>query len=433
MPEKPTIAHQPLSGTLSRRGLLIGAGSAGSLMLVGAPTAFAAGSGATQAASRSVWPTRPREFIKVRNGHFRVGGTPWRFGGTNCYYLHESSHYKIDSMLNDAAAMSMAVVRAWAFMDGDAHNGRVLQPEPFVYDEDGFESLDYSVWKAGQLGIRLVLPLVNNWPDYGGMQQYVAWFLDLADDTFGDAVNHDRFYTDPAIRKCYKAFAKHVIQRRNRYTGLRYCDDPTIMTFELGNEPRNRSDKTGAGVLAWADEMSRHIKKLAPRQLVAVGDEGFFGDPANADYPYSDFEGDKWRALTGLPAVDYGTYHLYAQGWGETPDKGVDPVAWGEMWVRDHIRIGRELGKPTVLEEYGLRIDAATGVPDTPARDAAYGRWTDLVSTAGGDGDQFWILTARQDDGTDYPDYDGFRVLYPSSTAALLAAHAQQMSTAPVG
>ena len=33
------------------------------------------------------------------------------------------------------------------------------------------------------LGLRLVMPLVNNWPDYGGMAQYVDWFLGLSDDT----------------------------------------------------------------------------------------------------------------------------------------------------------------------------------------------------------------------------------------------------------
>jgi mannan endo-1,4-beta-mannosidase len=420
---------------LSRRGLLLGAGTAGGLVLGAAPAAHAATSAAAATgvggpgAGLSVWPLRPRHFVTVKGGRFRVAGTPWRFGGTNCYYLHESSHYKTDSMLNDAAAMSMTVVRAWAFIDGAAHNGYALQPEPYSYDEDSFEPLDYAVWKAGQLGLRLVLPLVNNWPDYGGMQQYVTWFLGLADDSYGDAVNHDKFYTDAAIRRCFRAYAKHVIGRRNRYTGLRYNEDPTIMTFELANEPRNRSDKTGAAVLAWADEMSRYIKQLAPRQLVAVGDEGFFGDPANFDYPYSTYEGNKWRELSTLRAVDYATYHLYPQGWGE----GADPVGWGETWISDHIAAGRQLGKPTVLEEYGLRVDASTGVPDADTRDAAYRRWTDRVLSAGGDGDQFWILTARQDDGTLYPDYDGFRVVYPSSTAGILVAHARQMASSTVG
>jgi mannan endo-1,4-beta-mannosidase len=221
-----------------------------------------------------------------------------------------------------------------------------------------------------------VLPLVNNWPDYGGMQQYVAWFLGLPDDSYGAAVNHDRFYTDPRIREAYRAWAQHVTHHRNPYAGLRYNEDPTIMTFELANQPRCRSDKSGRTLLAWADEMSRWLKRRAPHQLVAVGDEGFFGTAGDADYPYSDYEGASFSRLTALPAVDYGTFHLYPQGWGENPQSkpGTDPVSWGTTWIERHAAEGRRLGKPVVLEEYGLAVDAAVawttrrhGTPPTPA------------------------------------------------------------------
>ena len=265
----------------------------------------------------------------------------------------------IDSVLNDAAAMNLAVVRAWAFMDGDEHSGKVLQPRPGVYNSADFDSLDYAIYKAGTLGIRLVLPLVNNWPDYGGMSQYVTWFLGLPDDVYGDAVNHDRFYTDRGIKAAYRAYARYVTHRRNPYTGLRYRDDPTIMTFELANEPRCRSDKSGRTLLAWADEMSRWVRKQAPRQLVAVGDEGMYGFAGNADYPYSDYEGVRSRDLLALPAVDYGTYHLYPQNWGAAAQ--ADPVAWGRQWIADHL-------SPTAQRPGSRRSSRSTGSRWTPGR-----------------------------------------------------------------
>jgi hypothetical protein len=157
--------------------------------------------------------TRPT----AHGGSPRVDGRRWRFAGTNTYYLHEQSHYMIDSVLNDAAAMSLTVVRAWAYIDGPAHNGRSLQPRPHVHQDQDFDSLDYAVHKAGTLGQRLVLPLVNNWPDYGGMQQYVAWCLGLPDNSYGASVNHDRFYTDPRIREAYRTWAQHVTHHRNPY------------------------------------------------------------------------------------------------------------------------------------------------------------------------------------------------------------------------
>jgi mannan endo-1,4-beta-mannosidase len=205
------------------------------------------------------------------------------------------------------------------------------------------------------------------------------------------------------------------------------------MTFELANEPRNRSDKTGAAVLAWVREMSAWIKHLAPRQLVAVGDEGFYGDPANSDYPYSNYEGDRWKAFVALPTVDYGTVHAYPQGWGET----ADPVGWGTRWINDHLADGRALGKPVVLEEYGLAVDAARGVPDQAARTAGYAAWTQAIEASDGAGDQFWLLTSRVDDGSFYPDYDGYRIQWfndpgnpTAATATMLSAHAKAMAQA---
>ncbi|WP_295694276.1 cellulase family glycosylhydrolase [Lapillicoccus sp.] len=432
---RPDAADTPSAAGLSRRRVLGSAALATAAVtgaaLVGEATPASA---ATTSPSVSGPPSLNRSFVQVRRGRFEVDGKAFRFGGTNTYYLHQQSHYMIDSALDDAAAMGLAVVRCWAFADGTGPT-IPLQPRPFVYDEAAFDSLDYAVWKAGQLGLRLVLTLVNNWPDYGGMQQYVQWFLGLPDDSYGAAVNHDRFYTDPVIRRCYREWTKHVVTRRNRYTGQRYNADPTIMTFELANEPRNRSDKTGAPVLAWVKEMSTWLRQWAPAQLIAVGDEGFFGQATNADYPYSNYEGMHWEALVKVPDIDYGTVHVYPQGWGEISSSkpGTTPVAWGTQWIRDHLTAGHRLNTPVVVEEYGLAIDATKDVPDVATRDTGYAAWTAEVETSGW-GDQFWLLTSRVDDGSFYPDYDGYRIMWraddtnPSrTTATLLSQHAARM------
>jgi mannan endo-1,4-beta-mannosidase len=433
----------PRAGT-TRRALLTGTAAGAAGLAVGAASLAPAGA-ATRPAGLAARPPATghpgghSHFVTVRDGKFFAGGSPMRFGGTNTYYLHQQSHYMIDNALNDAAAMSLGVVRAWAFADGSGNGYIPLQPQPFVYDNAAFDPLDYTIYKAGQLGLRLVLALVNNWPDYGGMQQYVKWFLGLPDDTFSTGENHDKFYSTPDIQRCYRAYARYVTQRFNRYTGLRYNEDPTIMTFELANEPRSRSDKTGGQLFAWIKDMSAYVKHLAPRQLVTTGDEGFYGDPNNFDYPYSTFEGDRWKDFLALPTIDYGTMHLYPQGWGENPSNkpGTDPVEWGTTWIKQHISDGAALGKPVVLEEYGLAINASTGVADEAARDAGYRAWTSAVLSSGGAGDQFWLLTSRVDDGSFYPDFDGYRVMWdndPSNpTAALaqmLSAHAKAMAAA---
>lgn len=440
-PANDPAAPAPKSGP-TRRSMLSLSGAAA---LAATATATAAMAPAAHAAETSAATTknspfsrRPTSFVTVRDGKFELDAAAFRFGGTNCYYLHQQSHYMIDAALDDAAAMSLRVVRAWAFADGVGNGFPPLQPQPYVYDEAAFDSIDYAVYKAGQLGIRLVLGLTNNWPDYGGMRQYVTWFLNLPDDSYGSMVNHDRFYTEKSIKDCYKSYAQHVITRRNRYTGLRYNEDPTIMTFELANEPRARSDKSGAKLLGWVAEMSRFVKRLAPRQLVAVGDEGFYGDPNATDYPYGDYEGARWKDIAALPNVDYTTIHLYPEGWGENPSSkpGTDPVAWGTEWITRHLADAAVIGKPLVLEEFGLSINASQGVPDEAAREAGYQTWVDTVRDNGGAGDQFWLLTSRVDDGSFYPDYDGYRVVWEndpsnatSGLAKLLAAHAKEMAS----
>jgi mannan endo-1,4-beta-mannosidase len=439
------------SGGTTRRALIAGtfAGAAGLTLGARAFPVSAATVAAVQRAGvaqpgsglarAGTYPNRPQEFVITRQGSFRVGGSAWRFGGTNTYYLHQQSHYMIDSALNDAAAASFAVVRAWAFADGSGNGYTALQPQPYMYDDAAFDSLDYAVYKAGTLGIRLVLALVNNWPDYGGMAQYVKWFLNLPDDSYGAAVNHDMFYSTRSIQDCYRAYVKYVLTRFNRYTGLRYNEDPTIMTFELANEPRSRSDKTGERLLTWVTETSAYFRQLAPRQLITTGDEGFYGDPNNSDYPYSNYEGDRWKDFLALPTIDYGTVHLYPQGWGENPSSkpGTDPVSWGVTWITNHLSDGAALRKPVVIEEYGLAINATQGIADEAARDAGYQTWTTAVLNNGGAGDQFWLLTSRVDDGSFYPDYDGYRIIWdndPSNStnaaAHLLSAHATAMAAA---
>ena len=439
-PGRGTTRRALIAGTFAgAAGLALGAGA----LPAGAATVAAARPDRTTAPGPA-WPPGgyphpPPQFVTARDGSFHVGGSAWRFGGTNTYYLHQQSHYMIDSALNDAAAASLAVVRAWAFADGSGNSYTALQPRPYVYDNAAFDSLDYAVFKAGTLGIRLVLALVNNWPDYGGMAQYVTWFLGLPDDSYGAAVNHDMFYSTKSIQDCYRAYVRYVLTRFNRYTGRRYNEDPTIMTFELANEPRSRSDKTGERLLTWVTETSAYVKELAPRQLVTTGDEGFYGDPGNSDYPYSNYEGDRWKDFLALPTIDYGTVHLYPQGWGENPSAkpGTDPVSWGVTWITNHISDGAALHKPVVIEEYGLAIDASQGIADEAARDAGYQAWTAAVLDNGGAGDQFWLLTSRVDDGSFYPDYDGYRIIWDNdpgnstnAAAELLSAHAKAMAAA---
>lgn len=76
-----------------------------------------------------------------------------------------------DAVLGDAARTGPTAVRAWAPADGTGGGYRPLRTEPCTYDEAAVEPLDYAVHRAGRLRLGLVLPLVNDWPGYGGMRR----------------------------------------------------------------------------------------------------------------------------------------------------------------------------------------------------------------------------------------------------------------------
>jgi len=132
-----------------------------------------------------------------------------------------------------------------------------------------------------------------------------------------------------------------------------------------------------AGHRGRATEMSAYVKSLAPHQLVTTGDEGFYGDATNSDYPYSNYEATAGRTSSPCrPSTTAPCTSIRRAGGESVLQAGTDPVTWGTKWITDHLTDGAALHKPVVLEEYGLAINASQGVPDEAARDAGYKAWT---------------------------------------------------------
>jgi len=117
--------------------------------------------------------------VGTEGNRFILNGSPFYYAGANNYYqmvyaADPGLRYAVDEVQEEMAAMGMTVLRTWAFNDGSSQ-WNALQVSPGVYQEYVFQGLDYVLYKADQEGIRVILPLVNNWDDYGGMNQYVDW------------------------------------------------------------------------------------------------------------------------------------------------------------------------------------------------------------------------------------------------------------------
>ena len=354
-------------------------------------------------------------FVRASGTHLSLDGRPFRVAGANNYYLGFAPDSMVGPVLDLAAQMGLNALRTWAFLDcGSASPGTVpanakggayfhyqnsATGNPDFNDgSDGLELLDRTIFLAEQKGIRLILPLVNYWDDFGGMNQYLQWF---------GVTGRDQFYRHPEAKGAYRNYVEHLLLRMNTRTGRLYRDEPAILAWELANEPRY-VDPAGNSLpdgidtlLGWVDEMSSFIRSLDSNHLIGVGDEGYFRhDFAFGNTLYNGSFGVDCERLLGIPTVDFGTCHLY-------PDysAGEAPATFGARWIAEHIEAGQRANKPMLIEEYGLKIDSGK-----LSRDAAFQTWLSQVGSSSGAGALLWMIAAANFDGQPYPDYDHYTV-----------------------
>lgn len=211
------------------------------------------------------------------------------------------------------------------------------------------------------------------------------------------------------LNSTYKAYVKNLMNRKNKFTGIAYKDDPTIFSWQLTNEARCKGTSMQASpecnprvITNWASEMCQFIKSVDKNHMVSLGDEGFFTDGAASEpWPFRANEGIDYNANLGVQCLDYGVAHLYADAW-IADVKDVDPVDFGLKYIKRHIDVTHAANRPFVLEEYGLQ--------DQKRRPEAFKKWQDMMIKEDVAGFMVWMLSSIQDDGTLYPDYDKYTV-----------------------
>lgn len=314
--------------------------------------------------------------------------------GTNCYYLmvyaaEDSLKSQVLEVLDDAKAMGLQVIRTWAFNDGEGWNA--LQTSPGVYQEKVLRGLDFVIAEAGKRGLKLILPLVNNWDDYGGIKQYCTW---------AGGKPHNEFFSDPTMKGWYKDFVQMLLNRQNTISGKVYKEDETIFAWELGNELRAPGAKVSL-LVSWMEEMASFIKSIDHQHLLASGLEGFsLSDPVQ----WMTIWGTDFIQCHQVNGIDLCTCHLYPDMWNLSPGEVLE-------WLDKRIAWAEELQKPLIVEEFGLKRGAGG---DTTARDEFFSHVIERCFQNKLLGFNFWILYDNN-----YPDYDGFGVYYPDDKSTI--------------
>ncbi|KAG8378549.1 hypothetical protein BUALT_Bualt08G0148500 [Buddleja alternifolia] len=288
--------------------------------------------------------------VQTRGTQFVLDNSPFLFNGFNSYWMmhiaaQPSERYKVSNVFREAATAGLTVCRTWAFSDG---GDQALQISPGVYDEN---ALDYVVSEAAKNGVRLILSLSNNYQDFGGRPQYVNWARNAGVRVSSD----DDFYTHEVVKGYYKNHVQRVLTRINTITGVAYKDDPTVMAWELINEPRCQSDYSGNTVTSWVQEMASYVKSIDSKHLLEVGMEGFYGDsiPDRKQYNPGYQVGTDFITNNLIKEIDFTTIHAYPDIWLSGQDDDAQ-MAFMRRWMTSHWTDSRTLlKKPMVFSEFG--------------------------------------------------------------------------------
>jgi mannan endo-1,4-beta-mannosidase len=214
------------------------------------------------------------------------GDTPFRFAGANLYWLgldenvggvHPPTPFRIADGLATAAGMGARVVRAHTV--GVSTGGpQSFEPALGVFNASALDAADFAIFEAERLGLRLLVPLTDNYHYYhGGKHDFTDWF----------GIPEADFYTDAHAIAAFKAYIAARLAHVNPYTGRAARDEPAIAIWETGNE-------LSGATAAWTEEIAAYIKSIDTNHLVL---DGHFGVDATHATPSVDILSDHYYPI----------------------------------------------------------------------------------------------------------------------------------------
>ncbi len=318
-------------------------------------------------------PPANDQFVRREGKGFARGGRPYRYTGANVWYLAWlgstgpfGDRARLGRELDRLKALGVTNLRVLA---GAEEGPLKASIKPGFVDAHGLldngllEGLDYAMAEIGKRGMVAVLYVSNFWEWSGGMMTRLFYatgrYVDMNDPAhpwpeFPDATAE--FYANAEATKGYFDYIRTLVARTNSVTGTRYADDPAIMAWQLGNEPRPGGTPAGIeknlpSYYEWIDDSAALIRSLDPNHLVSLGMEGTIASNGREDV-----------VVRAHRNIDYLTAHIWPLNWGWVDGKDLAGTWDGgkakvEDYLAAHIRLAEAAGKPLVFEEFGFPRD----------------------------------------------------------------------------
>lgn len=315
---------------------------------------------------------QPRGFVSVKGHQLILNNKPYYFIGANYWYGSLLGREKdpkrgverLRKELDFLKAHGVTNLRVLAGAEGSGPMNGVERVGPWLHESDSLslgalEALDLVLAEMGKRQMKAVIFLSNNWEWSGGFQQYLIWHKVISDEWLTKKPTWDelrdnvsKFYSCDPCKNGYGFNARQVINRRNPITQIDYAKDPTIMAWEIANEPRPMRPAANNYYKAWIRETAAMIKQTDKNHLVVIGHEGRMGTESL----------ELFEQIHDDRNVDYLTIHIWPKNWGwfengkmaegfpEALDKTV-------KYIDEHVAVARKLNKPLVIEEFGLPRD----------------------------------------------------------------------------
>ncbi len=336
-----------------------------------------------------------RSFIKVNDkGQFIRDGKPYYYVGTNFWYgailgsegeggNRERLHKELDFLKN------IGINNLRVLVGADGENGvktRVepsLQVAPGVYNDTILAGLDYFMNELRNSATPRGTHLNNSWEWSGGYSMYLQWSghgkaVVPAVDGWPAYMEYVKlFQQSDSAKALFANYVKDIVTRTNRYNKIKYVDDPTLMSWQIGNEPRAFSDDNKEPFAQWMADVTSLIKSLDPNHMVSSGSEGLWG----CENDITLFE-----KIHADANIDYLNIHVWPYNWGWVKaDSLMELLPQAKentkKYIDEHMMVAKKYRKPIVLEEFGFPRDGFkfSKESSTNARDEYYRYVFDLI------------------------------------------------------